>query len=118
MTISAQDPGPPPDLGELPLGLGTDVIVWDAVTGDDAVIDIGRSILGNGSDGELRVPWSAELVRDQDIEIASEPIGDDCGNRDTAARHPENQGPIIGADDLRQRRGQLLTRIDAIAVHR
>ena len=81
------------------------------------IVDERRAVLGYGSDGELGVPGSTQLVGDQHVEVAIQAFGDDGSHRNTTAWDAEDQRPVVGVDHPGEGSGELLAGVNPIAVH-
>lgn len=107
------------DICELPGPFLLDVPRRDAQRCDDGLIENERPILGNCADGELRVAGCTQLVRDENVELPSEPFRNLGRNRHSAARHPEDERHLTWREHhaLVDRLGELSPGIHTVPVH-
>lgn len=82
---------------------------------DQSVVHDADVAFGDSPDGELRLPWEADLADDDDVERRTEAVGDLGGNGNATSRERDDNRPKSGVH--RQPPAQLPTRITPILEH-
>ena len=89
---------------------------------DQVIVEHGQATGRHGTERQLALAGRADLADAEDVELAVDPIGDDGGDRNTAAWQPEDDRPrfprdaALGGEPLGDQVGQDSPRFVAIPV--